>query len=393
MASVKYLKFQDSPVLVDKAYTAQNAKHAEKATLADNATTAENAKQSQESLHAVRADTATTAENASSVRVVNTLPTIGGGNEKVNYFYTIAPTGSLYLLTEWGNNDSNSISSYQLPISSGKYNRTAVSTGRYIYLFGGYLSQDNRSIDIDRFDTYTKELENVGTYNFGNTGLNGIYYNEKIYLFGKGGNVYIYDINTNTMETVSTGFAHDFYTSAIALSSSGSIYLFGGTPVEETGNIYEWFPISKRMVKLNTTISLDRKLVDGAVSFQDKIFVIYDFSYRIFNPILDSWEGSAKRFSSLFYSNVGGYTSRTFNIVDNCCIFLTDRKLCVFNLETKEETMIAWKREIQNLTSADGGTLFTFGSMWFPGPEYVPSCYQISYKKSTTYVRIQTNLF
>ncbi len=372
MTSVKYLKFQDSPVLVDKAYTAQKAQHAEKAT---------------------SADTATTAENASSVRVVNTLPTIGGGNEKVNYFYTIAPTGSLYLLTEWGNNDSNSISRYQLPISSGKYNRTAVSTGRYIYLFGGYLSENTRSIDIDRFDTYTKELENVGTYTFGKTGLNGIYYNEKIYLFGTGGNVYIYDINTNTMETVSTGFAHDFYTSAIALSSSGSIYLFGGTPVEEMGNIYKWFPTSKRMVKLNTTISLGRKLVDGAVSFQNKIFVIYDYSYRIFNPILDSWEDSAKRFSSLFYNNVGAYKERTFNIVDNCCIFLADKKLCVFNLETKEETMIDWDRKIQNLTSADGGTLFTFGSMWYPGPEYVPSCYQISYKKSTTYVRIQTNLF
>lgn len=37
MTKVKYLKFQDSPVLVDKAYDAQNAKHADEAAHATNA--------------------------------------------------------------------------------------------------------------------------------------------------------------------------------------------------------------------------------------------------------------------------------------------------------------------------------------------------------------------
>ena len=388
MAKIKYLKFQDSPVLVDKAYTAKEAKHANEATHATN------------------------ADYAPSAKIVDDLPDITLETTTKNCMYVTKKTGDLYYLGVFGDRPTPIFSDatlYRLTLPRERDEitwSTSVSAGRYIYLFGGkrYYGGGSTQGTIDRFDTYTKTFEfDICRYTPNVTTPKGLFHNNKIYLFCDNGIIDIYDIATNTIRNIDTNTDINFSLSGVAIAPSGTIYLFGGyRNGSYINSIYSFSPVNLAIYEESTVLPQTPSGGCIAISNNEYIILIYNNAHTTFNTITKTIRGVTLVLPNFNSSSFGGISHNYVAVVDNLILLIQDEvpssgnsSIYITNFSFSSGAIKVINsgygvRGIDNLVVAQGNNLFSFGC-YYGTNSHARYTFQLSFGFYTTYWKIQSN--
>ena len=156
--------------------------------------------------------------------------------------------------------ETNTIETLETPLPQKASALASAVVGKNVYLFGGYYKSGSMiytSNAITVFNTETQTITNIATLPKKVRKLASAVVGTKVYLFGYGTSIYLFDTEANTIETLSATLPTTAAYNPAASAIGTKIYLFGGRDSDggwTHSNVIYLFDTETEIIEATNTI-------------------------------------------------------------------------------------------------------------------------------------------